>query len=170
MYLNYNFFKKFIDKILLFILMLYHKFMNSKYLIFELLFKSIIASSIYAILFILVSLLMTIVSDGYQFIIIIPFSIFIGILISNISKNVITTISTVFLTILFTIIGSIAIYIIIQLITNYIKPIDDFILLLYKDKTFYNFIGNIIAKIMFVGFTLIIYVISLLLHYASKPK
>ena len=144
--------------------------MNSKKLIFELLFKSIISSSIFAILFILVSLLLTIVSDGYQFFIIIPLSIFIGILLSSISKNKITTISTVFLVIIFTIIGSIAIYIIIQLIMNYIKPIDDYILLLYKDKTFYNFIRNLIAKILFVGFTLIIYVITLLLHYASKPK
>jgi hypothetical protein len=143
--------------------------MVSNNIIIDLLCKTLIASSINAIIFIITILLMAIVPDGNQLFIVFPLSIFAGFVVASIIKHNINTFLTVIFAMFFVIIESIVIVMLFMLVKETIKPINNFVLNIYKNASFNHFLGNFIGEIIYIILTLIVFIFSLLMSYASKP-
>ena len=145
--------------------------MYSKKIIYDLLRKSFITSITNVAIFLVALLLIAILKDGNQWFVVLPLSIFNGIIISNIIKNDIQTIFSIFLAVVFTIIESILLFIIFfVLIKLIIKPIDELFIKIYKDVSFEHFMGNTIGSIVFCVLTLIVFIFSLTMKYTTGTR
>jgi hypothetical protein len=145
--------------------------MYSNKIIYDLLSKSFITSITNVAIFLVVLLLMAILKDGNQWFVVLPLSIFNGIIISNIIKNDIQTIFSIFLAVVFTIIESILLFIIFfVLIKLIIKPIDELFIKIYKDVSSQHFMGIIIGSIVFCVLTLIVFIFSLTMKYTTGTR